>query len=87
MTNLGPKSAGRLAEVGIGDPDALRRFGAVAAYRRVKSRFPNDTSLNLLWAIQGALMEIHWLDLPDEIKQQLRDEFRKLSDHPRSDAD
>lgn len=87
VRNLGPKSVGRLVEVGIRDPDTLRRFGAAAAYHRVKSRFPNDTSLNLLWAIQGALMEIHWLDVPDEIKQQLRDELRMLADDPRSDTD
>ena len=75
MINLGPKSAERLAAVGIKDAEALRQVGAAVAYREVKARFPDDTSLNLLWAIQGALMELHWLDVPDEIKRQLRDEL------------
>lgn len=80
MINLGPKSAERLAAVGIMDADSLRQTGAAAAYRAVKTRFPNDTSLNLLWAIQGALMELHWRDVPDEIKQQLRDELASPPD-------
>ncbi len=80
MINLGPKSAGRLAAVGIEDAETLRRIGAVAAYCRVKTRFTDDTSLNLLWAIQGALMELHWLDVPDEIKQLPRDELASLPD-------
>ena len=80
MINLGPKSAERLAAVGIRDAETLRQAGAAAAYREVKTRFPDDTSLNLLWAIQGALMEVHWFDVPDEIKQHLRDELESLQD-------
>ena len=79
MMNLGAKSAERISAVGIADPETLERIGAAAAFHRVKSRFPNDTSLNLLWAIQGALMEIHWHDVPSEIKQQLLDEVEALS--------
>ena len=78
MINLGPKSAGRLVALGIKDAEALHQVGAAAAYRRVKARFPDKTSLNLLWAIQGALMELHWLDVPDEIKLLLRDELASL---------
>ena len=80
MINLGPKSAGRSVAVGIKDAEALHQVGAAAAYHRVKARFPDKTSLNLLWAIQGALMELHWLDGPDEIKQLLRDELTSLPD-------
>ena len=87
MINLGPKSAERLVAVGIKDAEMLRQAGAAAAYRKVKARFPNDTSLNLLWAIQGALMELHWLDVPHEIRQLLRDELASPPDQRRSDAD
>ena len=79
MMNLGPKSAERIVVVGIADTETLERIGAAAAFHRVKSRFPNDTSLNLLWAIQGALMEIHWHDVPSELNQQLLDEVEALS--------
>ncbi len=78
MKNLGPESAERIVAVGIADADGLRAVGAAAAYRRVKSRFPDDTSLNLLWAMQGALMEIHWHEVPIEIKRQLLAELENL---------
>ena len=78
MMNLGHKSAERLVAADISDPETLQEIGAAAAYQRVKMRFPKDTSLNLLWAIQGALMEMHWHDLPYEFKQQLRDELASL---------
>ena len=78
MMNLGRKSAERLVAADIADPETLQEIGAAAAYHRVKIKFPKDTSLNLLWAIQGALMEMHWHDLPDEVKQHLRDELASL---------
>ncbi|MYA60119.1 MAG: hypothetical protein F4X40_06130 [Chloroflexi bacterium] len=53
MINLGPKSAGRLVAVGIEDAEALHQVGAAAAYHRVEARFPDTTSLNLLWGYPG----------------------------------
>jgi hypothetical protein len=43
----------------------------------LKEAFPEWTSLNALWGIQAALMEIDWRELPDEIKQQLLAELRR----------
>ena len=78
LKNLGPKSERRLTAVGISDIETLKRLGAANAYYRVATHFPNDTSLNLLWAIQGALMEIHWHDIPYELKRQLLDELETI---------
>ncbi len=75
LKNLGPKSAERLIAVGITDVDTLRNLGPANAYHRVKTAFPNDTSLNLLWALQGALMESHWHDIPLDLKRQLLQEL------------
>lgn len=71
LKNLGPKSAERLCAVGITSEERLREIGVVATYSLVKQQFPNDTSLNLLWALQGAIMDIHWLQVPDDIKTEL----------------
>ena len=79
LKNLGPKSAERIVAVGIGGPDEIRELGAAVVFHRVKSGFPDSTSLNLLWALQGALMEIHWHDIPDEIKRQLLSEVDSLT--------
>ncbi len=85
LKNLGPKSAERIVAVGITDLDALSRIGAATTYHKVKSKFPNDTSLNLLWAIQGALMGIHWQDIDDDLKQHLMNELETLSKTNHSD--
>lgn len=79
LKNLGPKSAEQIIAVGIDGPDDVRELGAAVVFHRVKSRFPDSTSLNLLWALQGALMEVHWHDVPDEIKQQLLAELESLT--------
>ena len=79
LKNLGPKSAEQIVAVGIDGPDEIRELGAAEVFHRVKSRFPDSTSLNLLWALQGALMEVHWHDVPDEIKRQILAEAESLS--------
>ena len=79
LKNLGPKSAQRLIAAGIPDAETLQHIGPAAAYHRVKERFPRDTSLNLLWALQGALMDTHWLHIPDDLKQHLLDELEAIT--------
>jgi DNA transformation protein len=37
----------------------LRQLGAVAAYAKVKQQAPR-ASLNLLWALEGALTNLPW---------------------------
>jgi len=50
----------------------IRRIGVTTCYRRVQADHPNEVSLNLLWALQAALLGIRWTELPDAIKEQLR---------------
>lgn len=59
LPNLGPKSRDMLAAAGIENLDDLRRLGAVAAYAQVR-RADSRASLNLLWALEGALSGLHW---------------------------
>ena len=55
----------------------LEQLGAAGAYRMLKEAFPEWTSLNALWGIQAALVEIDWRELSDEIKQQHLAELRR----------
>jgi len=57
--NLGPASWRMLQAAGIADAANLRELGAVAAYLRVK-RSGQHPSLNLLWALEGALSGRSW---------------------------
>ena len=70
IRNVGPKSAAWLRQVGVRTQDDLVRLGAVEAFMKVK-RAGFRPSLNLLYALEGALADCHWADLPDERKAAL----------------
>jgi hypothetical protein len=55
----------------------LAGVGAVEAFRRAKQAFPDQVTLNLLWALQGALLDIGWNEIPDQMKQELLDELER----------
>jgi len=74
LRNIGPTSARWLAEVGIGSADELRRVGAAEAYRMVKAWRPWDVTLILLWALEGAICDIDWMDVTPERRLELRRE-------------
>jgi DNA transformation protein len=59
LPNLGPKSSAMLAAAGITSTQQLRKLGAVAAFAKVKKTTAN-ASLNLLWALEGALSQTPW---------------------------
>ena len=59
LQGLGPKSEAMLAAVGIKTVAQLRRLGSVRAYAMVKATGAN-ASLNLLWALEGALTGLPW---------------------------
>jgi DNA transformation protein len=59
LPGLGPKSQEMLARAGITSVAQLRRLGSVAAYVEVK-RASAGASLNLLWALEGALTGEPW---------------------------
>ena len=74
LRNIGPATARQLVELGIADEAALRRFGPVAAYRRLKFANPRGITLVALYALHGALTDTHWAALPAEVKDALRRE-------------
>jgi DNA transformation protein and related proteins len=59
LPNLGPKSQQMLATAGIRTFADLQALGSVAAYVKTK-RSGAKVSLNLLWALEGALSGLHW---------------------------
>lgn len=74
LKNLGKTSALWLHAVGIHSASDLRRRGAVAAYRAVLARGFNASRV-LLYSIEGALLDIHWSELPSEHKARLLDQL------------
>lgn len=70
MRNIGPKSAAWLRQVGLRTHEDVAAIGTVEAFMRVK-RAGFKPTLNLLYAIEGALLDCHWQEIPDERRQEL----------------
>jgi len=70
IRNVGPKSAAWLRQVGIKTDDEVRAIGALEAFMKVK-RAGFKPSLNLLYALEGAVLDCHWTALTTERKSEL----------------
>ena len=70
LRNIGPKSAAWLRQVGLRTRADLAEVGAVDAFMRVK-RAGFKPSLNLLYALEGALRDCHWQEVPEDRRTDL----------------
>jgi DNA transformation protein and related proteins len=68
--NLGPKSAQVLVAAGVSSFAELRRLGSIVAYAKAKQHEPKVT-LNLLWALEGALSSLPWQTVAKEHRTSL----------------
>jgi len=70
MRNIGPKSAAWLRQVGVRSEADIKRLGALEVFMKVrKAGF--RPSLNLLYALEGAVQDCHWTALAAECKSEL----------------
>lgn len=83
LRNLGKTSAQWLHASGIHTADDLRRLGAVNAYQAVKSR-GFSASRVLLYAIEGALRDMNWKELPESLKNELNEHLTSCGKGDRS---
>lgn len=74
LRNVGGKSAAWLRQVGIRTREDLEANGAVGAFVKVK-KAGFKPSLNLLYALAGALEDCHWQQLGTERREQLLTEL------------
>lgn len=70
LKNLGMASVNILHAIGIHTYEDLAEMGAVDAYNRIKNRGIHVSKV-MLYALQGALMDVHWNELPPEMKADL----------------
>ncbi len=71
LPNLGPTSTGWLNAIGVHTRRDLEKIGAVEAYAMLKAH-GYRASLNLVYAIEGALTGRDWNRLPAKRKAQLK---------------
>lgn len=77
LQNIGPKSEAWLNEIGVFTLTDLEKIGPIKAYRQIKASGHN-ASLNLAYAIQGAIINCPWNHLPPDMRRRLRQEVAKL---------
>jgi DNA transformation protein and related proteins len=70
IRNVGPKSAAWLRQVGIRTEVEIKVLGAMEVFMKVK-KAGFKPSLNLLYALEGAVQDCHWTALTDERKSEL----------------
>jgi len=72
LKNIGPTTAQWLRDIGIHTKADLEEIGAVMAYKVIQHQKPTRVNLLLLYALQGALLDVEWNALPPGVKEQLR---------------
>ncbi len=82
LPNLGPRSVAMLQQSGITTLTQLRQLGAVAAFSMAR-RSGANASLNLLWALEGALTGLPWQVVAREHRTSL---LLALEQHERNHA-
>jgi DNA transformation protein len=70
IRNIGPKSMAWLRQTGVRTLEDLQAVGALAAFVRIK-RAGFRPSLNMLYALEGAILGCHWQEIPDARRAEL----------------
>lgn len=70
LRNIGPKTAAWLRQVGLRTLEEIQAAGPVEAYVKLK-RAGFKPSLTLLYALEGALQDCHWQEVPEARRHEL----------------
>ncbi len=71
MRNIGKALDDKLKSVDIQTAEDLIELGSKEAFFRLKTRYPN-ACLVFLYTLQGAIDDVDYNRLPDDIKQDLK---------------
>jgi len=74
LRNVGPKLAAKLVEAGIDSPEKLRQLGAKKAFEKMYADGDSygDFNAAYLYALEGAIRDCDWLDIPEKIQQEYK---------------
>lgn len=79
MKNIGVINEEKLAQVGIVEPDQLRKLGTEAAFLKIRHLVDDGACLHLLYGLEGAIQDIPKRELSERRKAELRDFFKQLN--------
>ena len=75
LRNIGKTLEAKLKSVGIMTTEELMTVGSEEAFVRLKLRYPDTKGMSLvhLYAIEGAILDVEFNHLPEDVKQRLKD--------------
>ncbi|BDF32499.1 TfoX domain protein [Lachnospiraceae bacterium] len=71
MLNIGKEMKAKLFSIGIRSSEDLIRLGSKEIFVQLKERYPNVCLVHL-YALQGAILNVEYDKLPDEVKVDLK---------------
>ncbi|MDN3609593.1 TfoX/Sxy family DNA transformation protein [Vibrio ostreicida] len=71
LPNLRLATERMLKKAGIGSVEHLEQAGSVEAFKAIKATHSSDVSLELLWALEGALNGKHWSVVSTQRREEL----------------
>ena len=72
LRNIGRNIERRLKAVGISTAEELKKVGSKEAFIRLKSHDPR-VCVTYLYSLEGAVSDIDYNNLPEDVKQDLKD--------------
>lgn len=72
--NIGKTIEKHLNEIGVFSLADLAEMTSIQAFRKIKENHKEKTIpiCYYLYSLEGALLNLHWNDLPEELKEELR---------------
>lgn len=72
MMNIGREMSKKLTAIGIDSPDKLIRSSAEQTFLKLKTAYPNVCLVHL-YALEGAIQNIEFNELPEDRKKELKE--------------
>ncbi len=72
MRNIGKEMAAKLTAVGIDSAGKLSELGAKQAFVKLKAAYPGVCLVHL-YALEGAVQDMEFNELPEEKKKELKE--------------
>lgn len=74
IKNIGLQSKKMLASIGVNTLEDIQKVGVINIIKMLRLR-GFAVTLNLAYALEGAIRNVHWLELPETIKNELKTRF------------
>jgi len=79
LPNIGKNLASKLRIAGITNELELKESGSENAIIRIATIENSRASINLLYALEGAIQGIRWHNLDEDRKQELREIYKMMN--------